>query len=76
MKKLTFVLALLAAFTFTAKAQDFTPYPYVQLQGGASYDFAEAAPFAKLVSPAAQVAVGYRFDDFWGARLAVDGWQA
>ena len=76
MKKLTFVLALLAAFTFTAKAQDFTPYPYVQLQGGASYDFAEAAPFAKLVSPAAQVAVGYRFDDVWGARIAVNGWQA
>ena len=75
MKKLTFVLALLAAFTFTAKAQEFTPYPYIQLQGGASYDFAEA-DFAKLLSPAAQVAFGYRFDDYWGARLAVNGWQA
>ena len=75
MKKLTFVLALLAAFTFTAKAQEFTPYPFIQLQGGASYDFAEA-DFAKLLSPAAQVAVGYRFDELWGARLAVNGWQA
>ena len=75
MKKLTFVLALLAAFSFTAKAQDFTPYPYIQLQGGASYDFAEV-DFAKLISPAAQVAFGYRFDDYWGARLAVNGWQA
>ena len=75
MKKLTFVLALLAAFTFTAKAQEFTPYPYIQLQGGASYDFGEA-DFAKLISPAAQVAFGYRFDDYWGARLAVNGWQA
>ena len=75
MKKLTFVLALLAAFTFSAKAQEFTPYPYIQLQGGASYDFGEA-DFAKLISPAAQVAFGYRFDDFWGARLAVNGWQA
>ena len=75
MKKLTFVLALLAAFTFTAKAQEFYPYPYIQLQGGASYDFGEAE-FAKLISPAAQVAFGYRFDDIWGARLAVNGWQA
>ena len=75
MKKLTFVLALLAAFTFSAKAQEFTPYPFIQLQGGASYDFAEA-DFAKLISPAAQVAFGYRFDDIWGARLAVNGWQA
>lgn len=75
MKKLTIALALLAAFTFTAKAQEFTPYPYIQLQGGASYDFGEA-DFAKLISPAAQVAFGYRFDEFWGARLAVNGWQA
>jgi Outer membrane protein and related peptidoglycan-associated (lipo)proteins len=75
MKKLTFVLALLAAFSFAAKAQDFTPYPYIQIQGGASYDFGEA-DFAKLLSPAAQVAVGYRFDDYWSARFAVDGWQA
>ena len=75
MKKLTLVLALLAAFTFTAKAQEFYPYPYIQLQGGASYDFGEA-DFAKLISPAAQVAFGYRFDELWGARLAVNGWQA
>ena len=75
MKKPIFVLALLAVFTLTAKAQEFTPYPYIQLQGGASYDFAEA-DFAKLLSPAAQVTIGYRFDEFWGARLAVNGWQA
>ena len=75
MKKLSLILALLTAFSFAARAQDFTPYPFIQLQGGASYDFGEA-DFAKLLSPAAQVAVGYRFDDFWGARLAVDGWQA
>ena len=75
MRKVTLALALLAAFTFTAKAQEFTPYPYIQLQGGASYDFAEA-DFAKLLSPAAQVAFGYRFDDYWGARFAVNGWQA
>ena len=76
MKKVTLALALLAAFTFSAAAQEFHPYPFIQLQGGASYDFSEAGDFAKLLSPAAQVAVGYRFDEFWGARLAVNGWQA
>ena len=75
MKKLTLVLALLAAFSFGATAQDFTPYPYIQLQGGAAYDFGDA-DFAKLLSPAAQIAVGYQFVDCWGARLAVNGWNA
>ena len=76
MKKVTLALALLATISFSAAAQEFTPYPYIQLQGGASYDFSEAGDFAKLLSPAAQVAVGYRFDEYWGARLAVNGWNA
>ncbi len=76
MKRVTLALALFAAISFSAAAQEFTPYPYIQLQGGGSYDFSEAADFAKLLSPAAQVAVGYRFDEFWGARLAVNGWNA
>ncbi|MBO6082402.1 MAG: OmpA family protein [Bacteroidales bacterium] len=75
MKKLTVVLALLAAFSFAAKAQDFTPYPYIQLQGGASYDFGDAS-FTELLSPAAQIAVGYQFVDCWSVRFAVNGWQA
>ena len=76
MKRVTLALALFAAISFSAAAQDFTPYPYIQLQGGVSYDFSEAADFAKLLSPAAQVAVGYRFDELWGARIAVNGWNA
>ena len=76
MKRVTLALALFAAISFSAAAQEFTPYPYIQLQGGVSYDFSEAADFAKLLSPAAQVAVGYRFDELWGARLAVNGWNA
>ena len=74
MKKVIFALALLAAFSFSAKAQEFTPYPYVQLQGGVSYDFGNAS-FPKLLSPAAQIAVGYQFVDCWSVRLAVNGWQ-
>ena len=75
MKKVIFALALLAAFSFSAKAQEFTPYPYVQLQGGVSYDFGDAS-FPKLLSPAAQIAVGYQFVDCWSVRFAVNGWQA
>ena len=74
MKRVTLVLALLAAFSFGAKAQDFTPYPYIQLQGGAAYDFGDA-DFAKLLSPAAQIAVGYQYVDCWSLRFAVNGWQ-
>ena len=74
MKRLTLALALLAAFSFGVKAQDFTPYPYIQLQGGAAYDFGNA-DFAKLLSPAAQIAVGYQFVDCWSLRFAVNGWQ-
>ena len=75
MKKAIIALAVLAAFSFSAKAQEFTPYPYVQLQGGASYDFGDAS-FPKLLSPAAQIAVGYQFVDCWSVRVAVNGWQA
>ena len=75
MKKASLALALLAAITFSATAQDFSPYPYIQLQGGASYDYAYT-DFAKLLSPAAQIAVGYQFVDCWSFRLAVNGWQA
>ena len=74
MKRLTLVLALLAAFSFGTKAQDFTPYPYLQLQGGVSYVFGDAS-FPKLLSPAAQIAVGYQFVDCWSVRFAVNGWQ-
>ena len=75
MKKLTLALALLAAFSFGAAAQDFTPEPYIQVQGGVAYDFGNAH-FGQLLSPAAQIAVGYRFVDCWSARFAVNGWQA
>ena len=75
MKKLSFVVALLAAFAFSAKAQEFEPGMYLQLQGGAAYDVGEAS-FGKLISPAAQAAIGYRFNEIFGARISVNGWQA
>lgn len=76
MKKLSIVLVLLAVGIFTSQAQEteFEPGVYLQLQGGAAYDFGDAS-FLSLLSPAAQIAVGYRFVDCWSARLAVNGWQ-
>ena len=75
MKKVTLALALFAAISFSAAAQEFTPEPYIQLQGGVAYDFGQA-DFLKLLSPAAQIAVGYQFDECWSFRVAVNGWQA
>ena len=75
MKKLTLVMAIIAAFSFTAKAQVFDPYFYLQLQGGASFDHGDVQ-FTKLISPAAQVALGYQMNDAWAVRLAATGWQA
>ena len=78
MKKVIFALALLAAFSFSAKAQEFTPYPYVQLQGGVSYDFGNAS-FPKLLSKT-NTLYGYKFVQpnvdlvlDWGAGLF--GWR-
>lgn len=74
MKKLLIVMALFAGI-FTAKAQVFEPSLYLQLQGGAGFDHGDAK-FTELISPAAQVALGYQFCDAWALRLAATGWQA
>jgi outer membrane protein OmpA-like peptidoglycan-associated protein len=46
----------------------------LNVQGGASYHIGEAS-FSNLISPHAQMAVGYQFDPLWGARLSVNGWE-
>ena len=76
-------LLLVAAFAMmgmSANAQEterveFNPHWFLQLQGGAAYTLGEA-DFDKLISPAAQVAVGYQFNPVWALRLAVNGWQS
>lgn len=54
---------------------EFNPHWFMQLQGGASYHVGEA-DFKDLISPAAQVAIGYKFSKLVGVRLAVNGWEA
>ena len=81
MKKLLFIAALLGAAFTTASAQEpeekveFVPHWYLQLQGGASHTLGEAK-FSDLITPAAQVALGYQFNPVLGLRLEGHGWQA
>lgn len=50
----------------------FVPHWYIKIQGGAAYDVGEAT-FPKLLSPAMQLAMGYRFNEFVGVRGSLSG---
>ena len=79
-KKVLFTAALALGF-MSASAQEqktvevFNPHWYVQLQGGAQYTLGER-DFDELLSPNAQVTVGYNFHPIVGARLSVNAWQS
>ncbi len=73
---------MFAAFT-TASAQEqepeviaeFQPHWFLQLQGGAAHTLGEAK-FMDLISPTAQLAVGYQFNPVLGLRLQGSGWES
>ena len=80
MKKLLFLacccLLSLGSLSAQEKAQyTIIPHWYLQAQGGGQYTLGEV-DFKDLISPNAQVAVGYQFNPVIGARLAVGGWQS
>ena len=50
----------------------FVPHWYVKAQAGAAYDVGEAK-FGQLVSPALQLALGYKFDELYGVRGSLSG---
>lgn len=54
---------------------DFNPTAYLQLQVGGQETVGEL-DFGDLLSPNAQIAVGYQWNPLFGARLAVNGWQS
>jgi outer membrane protein OmpA-like peptidoglycan-associated protein len=73
---------LFAAGCLTASAQEaskteyvFNPHWYVQGQIGGQYTLGERS-FGKLVSPNAQIGVGYNFNSVFGLRVAVNAWQS
>ncbi len=53
----------------------FNPHWYVQAQVGGQYTLGEI-DFGKLLSPNAQMGLGYEFNPVVGARLAVNAWQS
>lgn len=76
MKKLFSIVAMLL-IAFVMNAQDkneFNPYWYLQLQGGAGYTVGEA-PFMELISPAAALNIGWQFSKPVAARINFNGWQ-
>lgn len=79
--KKTLFAAVLALTSMSVSAQEttvenvFNPHWYVQVQGGAQYTLGEI-DFGSLVSPNAQVGVGYNFTPVLGARLAINAWQS
>lgn len=78
MKKLIFS-ALLAASCVAVSAQQvenvFNPHWYIQGQFGAQYTLGELK-FGDLISPTAQLGLGYNFTPVVGARLSFNAWQS
>ena len=78
MKKLFSIVALLLiAFVMNAQNKDeFNPYWYLQLQGGAGYTIGEAQNFMDMMSlPAAALNIGWQFSKPVSARLNFNGYQ-
>jgi len=82
MKRIKFLIAAaLCLFTTSAMAQTSEPqyvfkkHWFLQLQGGAQHTLGETK-FKNLISPNAQVALGYQFSPVIGLRLQANGWQS
>ena len=83
MKKVIMSLLLfLGVLSASAQAEQkgtteyvFQPHWYITLQGGGQYTLGEGK-FSDLLSPTAQIGVGYNFSKVVGLRLAVNAWQS
>ena len=83
MKKIIMSLLLfLGVLSASAQAEQkgtteyvFQPHWYITLQGGGQYTLGEGK-FSDLLSPTAQIGVGYNFSKVFGLRLAVNAWQS
>lgn len=81
MKRLKLLLALALCFVSHVYGQNrtdsvkFVPHWFVSAHGGVQYTLGEVK-FGDLLSPAVQVAGGYQFNPWLGARLSVGAWQS
>ena len=79
--KKTFLAALVAMGCMTATAQEttteyvFNPHWYLQVQGGVQETLGEVG-FSDLLSPNAQLGIGYQFNKVVGTRLSINAWQS
>ena len=82
MKRLFMIAVTLLVLGSVANAQqsmsdeslEFRPHWSLGVQGGAGYTLGEL-PFAKLLSPAAQLSATYHFHHAFGMRAGLSGWQ-
>ena len=68
----------MAQATYTDKNGDeytFKKHWFLDLQGGAQYTLGEAK-FGDLISPNAQLGLGYQFSPVFGMRLQANAWQS
>lgn len=87
MRKRILTLGMLLLTSFCSFAQDnsgqkgpllypervfFVPHWYVQAQAGMGYDVGESY-FSHLISPTLQLAVGYKFNEYFGLRGSLSG---
>ena len=81
-KTIMSLLLFLGVLSASAQAEQkgtteyvFQPHWYITLQGGGQYTLGEGK-FSDLLSPTAQIGVGYNFSKVIGLRLAVNAWQS
>ncbi len=70
-----FMAALPAMAQEEVTVYQFKPHWFLQTQIGGQETLGEGA-FGKLAAPNAQIAAGYKFNPYIGARLALNGWQS
>jgi outer membrane protein OmpA-like peptidoglycan-associated protein len=75
MKKAILILASAMMMGISVSAQEFNPHWYLQLRGGLAETIGETN-FKDLLSPAADLSLGYQFTPAFGLRGNVMGWQA
>ena len=75
MKKVFAILASAMMLGISVSAQEFNPGWYLQLRGGVGETIGETA-WTDLLSPAADLSLGYQFTPVFGLRGDVLGWQA
>ena len=59
----------------TVTVDAFNPHWYLQGQVGGQYTLGEI-PFGELLSPNAQLGIGYNFSPVFGVRMGINAWQS